>query len=90
MMDWQALFNIVLGLLVFISGGLSTIIWSTLQKLRDDMTKLSESVNSNQAHATETYMRRDDFSAALTDLKATMNRGFDQLAAQINGKQDKP
>lgn len=89
-MDWQALFNVVLAILLFILGGLSTIIWSTLTKLRDDMTKLSDSVNANQSHATETYMRRDDFSAALTDLKATMNRGFDQLAAQINGKVDKP
>jgi hypothetical protein len=63
--------------------------WDTLASLRADMTRLSDSVNQNQKDTSDTYMRRDDFSAAIARIEASMNRGFDQLAAQIAAKADK-
>jgi uncharacterized membrane protein YedE/YeeE len=88
-MDWQAMFNIAMGLLIFVSGAVSTIVWGTLTALRTDMKALADTVHTHQKDSTNTYVRRDDFAAALIDLKGLMNRGFDQLAAQISGKEDK-
>jgi hypothetical protein len=88
-MDYQAAFNVVLGFAAFVGGALSKIMWDTLSSLRADMTRLSDSVNQNQKESSDTYMRRDDFSAAIARIEAAMNRGFDQLAAQIAAKADK-
>jgi hypothetical protein len=88
-MDWQTISIGALGAINFLLGVLSKIIWDTLSTLRQDMAKLAETVNEDRKQSSETFMRRDDFAAAIIDLKATMNRGFDQLAAQLSSKADK-
>lgn len=80
-MDWQALFNILLGLAGFILGGLSKVLWDTVTDLRTDMRTLSESVH----RMPEVYVRRDD-------LKDQLGRIIDMLTrldGKLDGKADK-
>jgi cytochrome c556 len=85
-MDWQTAFNVAFGIATFLMGALTTVVWDSLKKLREDMQALADSVNKNQHDTANTYMRRDDFSAAITRLETAMNRGFDQLRTDLAGK----
>ena len=89
-MDWQAGFNVAVMIVGGLGGALLKSIWDTLAALRADMQTLSQSVNANARSATETYMRRDDFSAAEHRIEAAINRGFDRLESRIESKADKP
>lgn len=88
-MDYQIAFNIALSLASGCGVFVAKILWDTLTTLRADMTKLAEAINQTHKDTSNTYVRRDDWAIDVGTLQATMNRGFDQLAAQIAGKADK-
>lgn len=87
--DLQMAFNILLAVCGFALGGLTKTIWDTLKELRRDMHTLSTSVNKIEDKLPETYMRRDDFSQAVSRLEAAMVHGFDRIEKRIDGKADK-
>lgn len=85
-MDWQTAFNVALGIVMFLMGALTTVIWDALKKLREDLQALAETVNHNQQEVSNIYMRRDDFSSSVKRLEDAMNRGFDQLRTDLASK----
>ena len=88
MMDWQALFNVAVGLAMFIMGGLSKVLWDTLRVLREDMRQLSAVVNN----LPNVYLRRDDFKDHRDDVKEQMMRMIqvlDRIETKLDGKADR-
>ncbi len=86
--DWQALFNVAIGLVMFILGALSKVLWDTLTVLREDMRQLSVMVNNLPT----VYVRRDDFRDHREDFKdefARMQTVLDRIETKLDHKADR-
>lgn len=84
-MDYQILFNIVLGLAGFLGG------WTL-----NNMTKAIERLDSDVRDMPKTYVAKEDWRADMQTLKADMDKGFDKLDKtlgtifkKLDGKEDK-
>ena len=84
-MDWQALFNVVLGVAAFAFGVLAKVVWDTLDSLRADMKSLADSVNHLEEKLPETYLRRDDFRDHASRVLNTLER----IEAKLDRKVDR-
>ncbi len=88
MIDWQALFNVAIGLVMFIFGALSKVLWDTLSTLREDMRQVSVVVNNLPT----VYVRRDDFKDHRDDFKDQIVRVInvlDRIENKLDGKADR-
>jgi len=72
-MDYQVLFNIVLGLAGFLGG------WAL-----NNVTKAIERLDSDVRAMPHTYVSKDDWRAAMKEVKDEMVRGFDRLEENLN------
>lgn len=84
-MDYQLLFNIVLGAAGFFGG------W-----VLNTMTKAIERLDSDVRDMPKTYVTKDDWREDMKALKADMEKGFDKLDntlgtifKRLEGKEDK-
>jgi hypothetical protein len=84
-MDYQLLFNIVLGAAGFFGG------W-----VLNTMTKAIERLDSDVRDMPKTYVTKDDWRDDMKTLKADMEKGFDKLDntlgtifKRLEGKEDK-
>lgn len=67
-MDYQLLFNIVLGAAGFLGG------W-----VLNNMTKAIERLDADVRDMPKTYVAKEDWRADMQALKADMDKGFDKL-----------
>lgn len=84
-MDYQILFNIVLGAAGFLGG------W-----VLNNMTKAIERLDNDVRDMPKTYVAKEDWRADMQALKADMDKGFDKLDKtlgtifkKLDGKEDK-
>lgn len=84
-MDYQLLFNIVLGAAGFLGG------W-----VLNNMTKAIERLDNDVRDMPKTYVAKEDWRADMQALKADMDKGFDKLDKtlgtifkKLDGKEDK-
>ena len=77
-MDMQTAFNAILSVAMVGLGWLLRIIWDSIKRLQTDMSEL-------ERHASETYVRRDDYRDDMAELKAMLR----QIMSKLDDKQDK-
>lgn len=85
-MDYQVLFNIAIGVAGAFGGYVLTRIYNAIDKLDDDVRQFPL-----------TYVQKDDFKVAMSDLKTDLRSGFQQIDKtlnvifdRLNEKADKP
>ena len=85
-MDYQVLFNIAYGLAGIFGGYVLNRVYSSLDRLDDDVRKIPMN-----------YVQKDDFKTAVADIKNDIRTGFAQvdrtlnsLFDRVNEKADKP
>lgn len=78
MVDWQAAFNIAIGLAGVLFGWMVRVIWDGQKDLRRDIAELS-------AHIPDNYVRRDDFK----DTAMAIFKKLDRIEDKLDGKADK-
>lgn len=71
-MDYQLLFNIVLGAAGFLGG------W-----VLNNMTKAIERLDRDVRDMPKTYVAKEDWRADMQALKADMDKGFEKLDKQL-------
>jgi hypothetical protein len=71
-MDYQILFNIVLGAAGFLGG------W-----VLNNMTKAIERLDNDVRDMPKTYVAKEDWREDMKALKADMDKGFDKLDKQL-------
>ena len=77
-MDYQMLFNIILGAAMSVVGWFGRSLWDASIELRADLSKLREDIP-------RTYVAREDYRADIRELKDMLGKIFDRL----DGKADK-
>ena len=82
MMDWQSAFNIAAGILGAIAGWLLKTLWSAVERLRRDLNALEVSISSS-------YLKRDDFNAALERIEDKIDRMAERLFDKLEEKANK-
>ena len=84
-MDWQDLFNIVIGFVLTIFGWFLRVSWDTLSKLQQQDRDLADKVARIEVLVAGEYVRKEDF-------ERTIERLFDKLdhiEMKIDRKADK-
>ncbi len=84
-MDWQDLFNIVIGFVLTIFGWFLRVSWDALSKLQQQDRDLADKVARIEVLVAGEYVRKEDF-------ERTIERLFDKLdhiEMKIDRKADK-
>jgi cell division protein FtsB len=84
-MEWQWLFNIVLGALSGITGWVMRTLWVANEAIRDDLRELERSMH-------ETYARRDDFKAYSSENRVEheeIKKLLREIVTALGGKADR-
>lgn len=76
-MDLQLAFNIAVGLLGALAGFVLKTLWSAVERLRENLTKLESTLPDK-------FVRRDDFAAALDRIESKIDRLFDRLESKAD------
>lgn len=71
-MDQQNIINTLLGLVCGGLGWFSRELWVAVKELKNDLSKLRESLPSN-------YVQKDDFKESMKEIKDMLGKIFDHL-----------
>jgi hypothetical protein len=75
--DYQTLFNIILGVVMTIIGWFGRSVWEASIELRADLSRLREDIP-------RTYISREDYRADIRDVKDMLTRIFDKLDSKVD------
>jgi hypothetical protein len=75
--DYQTLFNIILGVVMAIIGWFGRSVWEASIELRADLSRLREDIP-------RTYISREDYRADIRDVKDMLTRIFDKLDSKVD------
>ncbi len=76
-MDYQTLFNIILGVVMTIIGWFGRSVWEASIVLRADLSKLREEIP-------RTYVSREDYRVDIREVKEMLVRIFDKLDSKVD------
>lgn len=76
-MDHQTIINLVLSVLLAVAGWFSRQIWDAVKELRADLHRIEIDLPSH-------YIRRDEFSDGMKELKEMLNRIFEKLDSKAD------
>jgi len=76
-MDMQTAFNAVVGGLMMLSGWFLRILWDSIKRLQSDMAEL-------ERHASETYVRRDDYRDDMAEVKTMLRQIFETINNKVD------
>jgi len=76
-MDYQTLFNIILGVVMTIIGWFGRSVWEASIELRADLSRLREDIP-------RTYVAREDYRADIREVKEMLTRIFDKLDSKVD------
>lgn len=85
MPDYQALFNIVIGVLGIIGGWWINAMWTSIKELQTVDRDLAEKVASIEVLVAGRYVTREEFNLALNQVFSKLDKIIDGL----NGKADR-
>lgn len=77
-MDQEAIFKIVVGVVLTGMGWFGNQIWTAVKELRDDIRGL-------EVDLPKSYVAKTDFTAAMKEIK----HGLDKIYDKLDGKADK-
>lgn len=82
MMETQSMINIGLSALMGVIGWFARQLWEAVDELRRDLKGIEVAMPTN-------YVRKDEFSDAVRDLRHDIDIGFQRIYDKIDGKADK-
>ena len=77
-MEPATIINIFMSVVLMGMGWIMRVIWDSIKRLQRDM-------NEMERHASETYVRRDDYRDDIAEMKSMLR----QLFEIVNSKQDR-
>jgi hypothetical protein len=77
--DQQFLINTIAGVILTVMGWFARVLWEAVKKLQEDLHQLEIELPSN-------YVRKDEFSDNMREIKEMLGKIFDRL----DNKVDKP
>lgn len=83
-MDYQALFNLVLGLSAFLGGYILYGIRDGMLRLREDDAKLLEKIQAIEVLVAGRYVTRDDLQIMGNDIFNVLRRIEDKLDKKVD------
>ena len=81
-MDTQTLINIALGCFLALIGWLARQLWEAVERLRQDVHQIEVELPSH-------YVRREEFSDSLKEIKDLCRQIFDKVESLEKRKADK-
>lgn len=76
-MDYQTLFNVILGVVMGIIGWFGRSVWEASIELRADLSRLREEIP-------RTYVSREDYRSDIREVKEMLTRIFDKLDSKVD------
>ena len=77
MMDLQILINVIGGSILAIMGWFARQLWEAVKELRADLHRIEVQLPSN-------YIRRDEFTDGMKELKEMLGKIFDRLDNKVD------
>lgn len=76
-MEFQTLFNALLGLMSIFVGWYLRAVWDAVSNLQND-------VKAIERHVPDTYVRRDDYQLDIAEIKSMLIRIADKLDNKVD------
>ena len=81
-MDVQTVINVIAGSILTVLGWLARELWGAIKELQRDMREIEINLPTN-------YVKKEDFSKSLTEIKDLCDKIFDKLDKLNDKKADK-
>lgn len=85
-MDWQALFDLAYGAVLLLLGAVGRVLWDANKSMRHDLRNLAAQIAAVERALPATYVRRDDWIAAVERIE----RAVERIETKLDSKADKP
>lgn len=76
-MDTQMMINVAIGATLAVTGWLARTLWEAVQKLQSDIHDIEIDLPRN-------YVRRDEFSENMREIKDMLGKIFDRLDNKVD------
>lgn len=76
-MDHQMMINLAAGAVLAALGWFARVLWEAINKLQEDLHQLEVDLPSN-------YVRRDEFSDNMKEIKEMLGKIFDRLDNKVD------
>ena len=76
-MEPALIINIIMGFVLVLVGWFLRIMWDSIKRLQSDMAEL-------ERHASETYVRRDDYRDDMAEVKNMLRQIFEILNSKVD------
>lgn len=76
-MEFQTLFNALLGLMAILVGWYLRAVWDAVSNLQKDVKEI-------ERHVPDTYVRRDDYQLDIAEIKSMLIRIADKLDNKVD------
>lgn len=81
-MDVQTIINVIAGSILTVLGWFARELWGAIKELQRDMREIEINLPNN-------YVKKEDFSKSLTEIKELCDKIFDKLDKLNDKKADK-
>lgn len=81
-MDMQTIINVIAGSILTVLGWLARELWGAIKELQRDMREIEINLPTN-------YVKKEDFSKSLTEIKELCDKIFEKLDKLNDKKADK-
>ena len=76
-MEPAFIINIIMGFVLVLVGWFMRVMWDSIKRLQSDMAEL-------ERHASETYVRRDDYREDMNEVKAMLRQVVDAVSKKVD------
>jgi len=76
-MEPALIINIIMGFVLVLVGWFMRVMWDSIKRLQSDMAEL-------ERHASETYVRRDDYRDDMAEVKSMLRQIFEILNSKVD------
>ena len=76
-MELTVILNLAFSLILVLIGWFLRIMWDSIKRLQHDMAEL-------ERHASETYVRRDDYRDDMAEVKSMLRQIFEILNSKVD------
>ena len=76
-MELTVILNVAFSLILVLIGWFLRIMWDSIKRLQNDMAEL-------ERHASETYVRRDDYRDDMAEVKSMLRQIFEILNSKVD------